>query len=108
MILELRQYTIEPGKEALLHDLFAKEIASLFREVGMETLGFWEPVAGHDAGEVQFVYLLGFADAAAREKAWADFLAHPKWLAAKARGGEPAPWKKVVKTILKPLDYSPQ
>ena len=107
MIYELRQYTIEAGTKDLLHRLFAEEIAPLFREVGMETVGFWEPVPGSEAGEVDFVYLLGFPDAEAREQAWADFLAHPRWLAVKARAGTPAPWKKVVKTILEPLAYSP-
>ena len=42
-----------------------------------------------------------------REAAWAAFLAHPKWLAVKERAGTPAPWKKVVKTILRSLPYSP-
>ena len=107
MIYELRQYTIEPGKEALMHRLFAEEIAPLFREAGMETVGFWEPVPDTEAGDVDFVYLLGFADLAAREAAWAAFLAHPKWLAVKERAGSPPPWKKVVKTILRPLPYSP-
>ncbi len=107
MIYELRQYTIEPGTEALMHRLFAEEIAPLFREVGMETIGFWEPVVGTDAGDVAFVYLLGFPGVQAREAAWTAFLAHPKWLAAKATAGTPAPWKKVVKTILQPLPYSP-
>ena len=107
MIYELRQYTIEPGTEALMHRLFAEEIAPLFREVGMKTVGFWEPVPDTPAGDVAFVYLLGFEDLAAREAAWAAFLAHPKWLAAKAKAGTPVPWKKVVKTILQPMAYSP-
>ena len=107
MIYELRQYTIEPGTQDLLHQLFADEIAPLFREVGMETIGFWEPVAGTDAGDVEFVYLLGFTDAADRERAWAEFLSHPKWLQIKVKAGTPAPWKAVVKTILQPLPYSP-
>ena len=73
----------------------------------METVGFWEPAPGTEAGDAALVYLLGFADLQARERAWAAFLAHPKWLAAKERAGTPAPWKKVVKTILQPLPYSP-
>ncbi len=107
MIYELRQYTIEPGMKEMLHQLFEEVTAPLFRETGMEIIGFWEPVPGSDAGEVEFVYLLGFASLAAREKSWAEFMAHPEWIAAKQRIGTPVPWKKVVKTILQPLPYSP-
>ena len=107
MIYELRQYTIEPGTAELMHRLFAEEIAPLFRKTGMETIGFWEPVPGTDSGDVEFVYLLGYADMAAREAAWAEFLAHPEWLAAKEKAGTPPPWKKVVQTFLRPLPYSP-
>ena len=107
MIYELRLYTIEHGTKALMHQLFEEEIAPLFREVGMATIGFWEPVAGSDAGDVEFVYLLGFESAEQRERAWADFLAHPDWLEIKAKAGTPPPWKKVEKFILQSLPYSP-
>ena len=86
MIYELRLYTIEHGTKELMHQLFEEEIAPLFRKVGMATIGFWEPLAGSEAGDVEFVYLLGFESAAQRERAWADFLAHPEWLAVKGQG----------------------
>ena len=104
MIYELRQYEIKAGRMADCHRLFREVALPVFAEVGIETLGFWEAL---DEEARSFVYLLAFADAAGRERGWADFLAHPRWLAEKASWQDGPPYAWTRGTLLAPTDYSP-
>jgi NIPSNAP len=104
MIHELRSYTIKPGRMEDCHRVFESACLPVFRAVGISMLGFWEPEPKDGR---TFIYLLGFADAAAREKAWPAFIAHPQWVAAKAALAGDNPWEKVQATVLTPTRYSP-
>ena len=105
MIYELRQYTIAPGRMEELHALFRTVVDPLLKEVGIRTIGYWEPA---EPDGRSFVYLVAFDNAAQREQAWKAFVDSPKWQAAKAKfpGGKP-PYEKIEKTVLAATDYSP-
>jgi len=104
VIYELRQYTIKPNRMEECHAVFAESCVPAFSAVGIRMLGFWEPVPNEGRS---FIYLLAFDDAAARERAWPAFTAHPIWVAAKARMNGDFPWEKTSATVLAPTDYSP-
>ena len=60
------------------------EIA-IFRRVGLNPVFFGRNVLG--TGLPSLTYMVVFADAAAREKAWAAFGADPDWLKLRATAG---------------------
>ncbi|MEE9199769.1 MAG: NIPSNAP family protein, partial [Dehalococcoidia bacterium] len=105
MIYEYRDYTIAKGKMADCHRIFQETLIPLLQRVGAKTVAFWEP---QDSDGQTFIYLLGFQDAAAREKAWADFANSQEWQKTKAEFGDNAPWLKTQATVLVPTSYSPQ
>lgn len=107
MIHELRQYTIEPGREADIHRLFEAEIMPLYRRHGMAPQNAWEYVPGTAHGGVDFVYTLSFASLSDRQAKWAAFFADPAWQHVRQIAGTPPPWKDVVALILRPLPYDP-
>ena len=67
MVHELRSCTIRPDRMEDCHRVFESACAPVVRAVGISMLGFWEaePKDGRT-----LIDMLGFADAAAREKAW--------------------------------------
>ena len=105
MIYELRQYVIKDGRMQDCHRLFRDVIVPLFHEVGIRTLGFWEPI---EPDGKTFVYLLGFESAQARDAIWPKFIAHEAWIAEKATWTDGAPYETTSATVLAPTDYSPQ
>ena len=104
MIYEHRHYTIAEGRMADCHRAFTETIIPIFNRLGVKTVGFWEP---QDSDGRTFIYLLGFKDATAREKAWADFVNDPAWKELAAALGDNAPWEKTQSTVLAPTSYSP-
>ena len=76
MIYEYRVYTIREGKMKTLHNLFTSLVISLFNRHNIKPIGYWEPEGGQGR---TFVYMLGFKDAADRERAWRDFADDPEW-----------------------------
>jgi len=104
MIYELRQYVINPGRMSDCHRMFKNVVIPLFEELGIRTVGFWEPL---EPDGRTFVYLLGFETAEAREAIWPKFIGHDKWQAEKASWTDGAPYETVTATVLAPTDYSP-
>ena len=74
MIYELRQYTPNPGKEAIMAERFLKTLP-LFKRHGLATIAAFHPT--EDAR--QLWYLLSFESESARQASWAAFLADPEW-----------------------------
>jgi NIPSNAP len=74
-VIELRQYSLRPsGRESLI-ELFEKELLEPQEAVGMRILGQFRDLDRPD----RFVWLRGFPDMAARERALAAFYEGPVW-----------------------------
>lgn len=102
---ELRVYTAAPDKLEALHARFRDHTCRLFEKHGMTNLGYFVPT---DNPDQRLVYMLGFADRAARNKAWAAFMRDPEWLSAwRESEKEGKLVVKVESTILEATDYSP-
>ncbi len=76
-VLELRQYTLHPGRREDLIELFDREFVEPQEAVGAQVLGQFRDLDDED----RFVWLRGFADMPARGKALADFYGGPVWAA---------------------------
>lgn len=75
--VELRTYTIAPGRAEALYARFRDHTDPLFREHGMRSLGYWTPSEHPD----QLVYLIEHdGDVAAN---WESFRRDPRWIAAR-------------------------
>lgn len=76
-VIELRQYTLHPGKRDVLIALFEREFVE-----SQETLGMFLPGMFRDANNPdRFVWLREFPDMAARPKMLSDFYYGPVWKA---------------------------
>src|SRR5947207_301542 len=74
-IVELRQYTLHPGKRDVLIDLFEREFIETQEAVGSKVIGQFRNVEDPD----RFVWLRGFSDMTSRTKALQDFYGGPVW-----------------------------
>ncbi|MFJ9855847.1 NIPSNAP family protein [Streptomyces sp. NPDC101150] len=74
-VIELRQYTLRPGRRDELIELFDREFVETQEETGMIVLGQFRDLDDPD----RFVWLRGFADMAARHRALAAFYGGPVW-----------------------------
>ena len=76
-IVELRQYTLHPGKRHVLIDLFDREFIEPQEALGMKIIGQFRDVDNRN----RFVWLRGFRDMASRAQALQDFYGGPVWKA---------------------------
>src|SRR4029077_3663168 len=74
-IVELRQYTLHPGKRDVLIDLFDREFIETQEALGMMVLGQFRDVDDPD----RFVWLRGFPDMPTRAKGLSAFYGGPGW-----------------------------
>jgi hypothetical protein len=74
-VLELRQYTLRPGRRDDLVELFEQELAAPQEAVGMRVLGTFRDLDDAD----RFVWLRGFADMTSRRSGLAAFYGGPVW-----------------------------
>jgi NIPSNAP len=74
-IVELRQYTLHPGKRNILIELFEREFVETQEAVGMTLIGQFRDLDDPD----RFVWLRGFADMPSRARALAAFYGGPAW-----------------------------
>ena len=74
-IVELRQYTLHPGKRDVLIDLFDREFIESQEALGMAVLGQFRDVDEPD----RFVWLRGFRDMPARAEGLSAFYGGPVW-----------------------------
>ena len=74
-VIELRQYTLHPGRRDTLIELFEREFVEPQEAAGMRVLGTFHDLDDPD----RFVWLRGFADMAARADALAAFYFGPVW-----------------------------
>jgi quinol monooxygenase YgiN len=74
-VIELRQYTLHPGKRDTLIDLFERQFIGGQEAAGIRVLGQFRDAADPD----RFVWLRGFPDMPARAKALESFYRGPVW-----------------------------
>lgn len=74
-VIELRQYTLRPGRRDELIDLFDQEFVETQEETGMVVLGQFRDLNAPD----RFVWLRGFGDMPARLRALTAFYDGPAW-----------------------------
>jgi quinol monooxygenase YgiN len=76
-IVELRQYTLHPGKRDVLIELFDREFVESQEAVGMKVIGQFRDLDNPN----RFVWLRGFRDMSSRARALEDFYGGPVWKA---------------------------
>ena len=76
MINQLRIYEIFEENKAAFHDRFRDHAARIMARHGFRIVAMWE-AKGDDRTE--FVYILAWPDEAARDAAWATFMADEEW-----------------------------
>jgi NIPSNAP len=76
-IVELRQYTLHPGKRDALIEIFDREFIETQEAVGIEVIGQFRNLDETD----QFVWLRGFNDMSARQHSLDAFYSGPIWKA---------------------------
>jgi quinol monooxygenase YgiN len=76
-VLELRQYTLRPGRRDELIALFEREFVEPQEEAGAHVIATFRDLDDPD----RFVWLRGFADMAARADALGAFYGGPAWQA---------------------------
>ena len=76
-IVELRQYTLLPGKRDVLIELFEREFVETQDAVGMDVIGTFRDADNPD----RFVWLRDFANMESRAQALAAFYGGPVWKA---------------------------
>ena len=74
-IVELRQYTLHPGKRDVLIDLFDREFVESQEALGMKVIGQFRDLDNPN----RFVWLRGFQDMPSRAQALKDFYGGPVW-----------------------------
>ncbi|WP_328475332.1 NIPSNAP family protein [Actinoplanes sp. NBC_00393] len=75
MIVELRQYTLHPGRRDELIELFDAQFVESQEALGMAVLGQFRDLDRPDV----FVWLRGFPDMAARGRGLREFYGGPVW-----------------------------
>jgi quinol monooxygenase YgiN len=76
-IVELRQYTLHPGKRDVLIDLFDREFVESQEAVGMRLIGQFRDLDDPN----RFVWLRGFRDMRTRDEGLRAFYGGPVWKA---------------------------
>ena len=76
-IVELRQYTLHPGKRDVLIDLFDREFVESQEALGMKVIGQFRDLDNPN----RFVWLRGFRDMPSRVQTLEDFYGGPVWKA---------------------------
>ena len=76
-IVELRQYTLRPGKRHVLIDLFDREFVEPQEALGMKIIGQFRDLDHRN----RFVWLRGFSDMPSRARALQGFYGGPVWKA---------------------------
>jgi NIPSNAP len=104
-IVELRTYESHSDRAALNKlKMFNGGEVPIFRRAGLTPVFFGETVVG--AKMPSLIYMLGFADMAARDRAWSAFSADPAWKTLSADPQYHDNVSAISDLILRPTDYS--
>jgi hypothetical protein len=83
-VVELRQYSLRPGRRDVLVELFDREFVESQEAVGMELIGQFRDLDRPD----RFVWIRGFPDMEGRREALTEFYGGPVWKAHAAAANE--------------------
>jgi quinol monooxygenase YgiN len=98
-VLELRQYTLRPGRRDVLIDLFDRELVESQEALGMRLVGQFRDLDDPD----RFVWMRGFRDMESRAAALTAFYGGPVWRAHRdAANATMIDWSDVL--LLRPVD----
>ena len=106
-VFELRTYESDnPVTLARKIKMFEQGEIGIFRRLGMEPVFFAETIYG--VSTPSLVYMLGYDDLAAREKAWKAFGADPEWMKYRVTPGysDAEIVSNISMVILGPLPFS--
>jgi hypothetical protein len=105
-VFELRTYRsdTEAASRRNIEMFEAGGELALFRRVGLNTVFFGRDLVG--GGLPCLTYMVVFADAAAREKAWAAFRDHPEWAKMRDDPRYADTVSRIDSALLRPTDYS--
>ena len=106
-VFELRTYTAPDGKLEELHKRFRDHTLRIFKNHGMENIGYFRP---QDAPLSQntLIYVIAHKSRDAAKASWAAFQADPEWQTVaneSQKNGKIV--AKVESVFLDPTDYSP-
>ena len=76
-VIELRQYTLQPGQRDVLIELFEREFVESQEAIGMRLVGQFRDVERPD----RFVWIRGFPDMRSRAESLQAFYGGPVWAA---------------------------
>ena len=106
MIYELRIYTAHPGRMPDLLGRFRDHTMELFERHGMQNVGYWLNTVGGRNDELW--YMLAYESMAARESAWATFVADEEWARVRAESEAKGPLVAHAENrFMTPTDFSP-
>lgn len=105
-VFELRTYrsATEAASRRKIEMFEAGGELALFRRVGLQTVFFGRDLVADGLPSV--TYMVVFADAAAREKAWAAFRDHPEWARMRDDPRYADTVSRIDSALLRPTDYS--
>jgi hypothetical protein len=103
---ELRTYHCPPGKLRDLLVRFRDHTIKIFRQHGMESIGYWTTME-NDGSQPRLVYMLAHPTEEDAKKAWTAFRNDPTWIKAKAESEKDGPVAdKTESVFLTPLPFS--
>jgi hypothetical protein len=105
-VFELRTYrsATEAASRRKIEMFEAGGELALFRRVGLNPVFFGRDLVG--PGLPSLTYMVAFADAAAREQAWAAFRDHPEWVKMRDDPRYADTVSSIDSALLRPTDYS--
>ena len=106
-VYELRTYTAPEGKLGDLDKRFRDHTMRIFKNHGMESVGYWHPQDAPDNANT-LIYIISHKDREAAKASWAAFQADPEWQKVSSESqvnGRIV--SKVVSVFMEPTDYSP-
>ncbi len=102
-VFEMRIYYTNEGKMDALLNRFRNHTTKLFKKHGMKNVGYW--VAKDNPNKL--IYILSYANMAAREKSWKSFKEDPVWIKVAADSElEGKILKKIESEFMYGLDFS--
>ena len=106
MIYEYRVYETLPGRLPNINARFRDHTMKIFEKHGITNVGYFTADIGDYSDRL--IYIIGFEDAAHRERAWAAFRNDPEWQKVRAESeADGLIVSRVFNTTLTPTDYSP-
>jgi hypothetical protein len=104
-VFEMRTYICLPGKLETLKTRFRDHTIRIFKNHGMESIGYWVPENG--GKDTTLVYIIAHKSRAAADENWKAFRNDPEWK--KVSSESEANGKiveKVISVYMDPADFS--